>query len=265
MLRKKPSGYDIEIKTSSGVPDIYHTSWIIMGPPGVGKSTLFSGFPDVLFLVTSEKEVKRLKVPYILIDSWGKVESVTRMLIDERHSKFSKYRFIAIDFIDAVWTLCVSAVCEKYGIDHLTDAGYGKGADTADKFFRDWFTRLIASDYGVLVVSHVVNKDIFSVNGTITKQICTLKERARNIVFPLVNVIGCMGYKTVKQVSAKNPDKTALVRRRVIMFEETEYVEAKDRDGVLPKEIVLSDDPRKNFQIFLKYYGGGDERKGGDM
>lgn len=264
MLRRREDTLDssMEIRISDGVPDIYHTSWVVMGPPGVGKSTLFSGFPDVLFLVTSEKEVKRLRVPYILINSWDKMEAMTNELIRNRNTRYKEYKFIAIDFIDAVWTLCVSAVCDKYKIDHLTDAGYGKGVDTADKFFRDWFTKLIASDYGVLVVSHVVSKDIFSVGGVITKQVCTLKERVRNIIFPLVNVIGCMGYKTIKEVSKKDPNKTVLVRRRIIMFEETDYVEAKDRDGVLPSELVLSTDPKSNFNMFLEYYNkAGKERR----
>ena len=71
------SGGGLNIQQSEGKVSIYKTAWCVIGPPGVGKSTLFSGFDNVLYLVTSEKEVGRLKVPYILIDSWEKMLSVT--------------------------------------------------------------------------------------------------------------------------------------------------------------------------------------------
>lgn len=246
----------LDIKQSSGKVSIYKTAWCVIGPPGVGKSTLFSGFEDCLFLVTSEKEVQRLNVPYIHIDSWEKMLNVTDELVNNR-DKYP-YKFIAIDFVDAVWTLCIIAVCEKLGVQHTSDAAYGKGVDTVDQYFKKWVTTLIASDYGVLFVSHVNQKDVISQGGTFTKTVCTLPPRARLILFPLVNVIGCMEYRTVK---VQKGAKVALVKKRVISFEANEYIEAKDRDGVLPNEIVLDKDPKKNFEMFKRYYEG----KGGDV
>jgi hypothetical protein len=244
----------LDIRQSEGDADIFHTSWIVIGPPGIGKSTLYSGFEDVLFLVTSTKEVKRLKVPYILIDSWDKLLEVTDELINNRE-KYS-YKFIAIDFIDAIWTMCVIAVCEKLKITHPTDAAYGKGTDTVDGFFKKWVTQMIASDYSILFVSHVVQKDVIVQGGTITKTICTLVVRARNILFPLVNVIGCMDYKNIKQPSKTQPGKIELVKKRVIQFEGTDYIEAKDRDSMLPAELVLHENPVENYKMFKEYYDG---------
>jgi hypothetical protein len=226
----------------------------VIGPPGVGKSTLFSGFDGVLYLVTSEKELTRLKVPYILVDSWDKVLEATNELITNRQ-KYSQYKFLVFDFIDAIWTQCVIATCEKLGVDHTSDAGYGKGVDMVDQTFKKWITRLIASDYGIMFISHVQQKDVMQPGGVVTKTLCTLPQRARMIIFPLINVIGCMEYKTVKTQLPNG--KTDYVQKRVILFEATDYVEAKDRDGVLPSEIVLSKDPKKNFETFKKYYEAG--------
>lgn len=252
VISKPSSGLDIQV--SEGRANIYETTWVIIGPPGVGKSTLFSGFDGVLFLVTSTKEVKRLKVPYILIDTWEKVLSVTDELNNNRQ-KYAQYKFIAIDFLDAVWTMCVTAVCDKLGVQHTSDAAYGKGVDTVDGYFKRWLTQLVASDYGVLLVSHVNQKDMIVQGGTVTKTICTLPNRARMIVFPLVNVIGCMEYKTVKELNTAT-GKPEIRKRRTVSFEATEYIEAKDRDGVLPSEVLLFRDPKKNFEMFKKYYDG---------
>lgn len=249
----RPSGMLLDIQQSTGRPSIYKTSWCVIGPPGIGKSTLFSGFEDCLFLVTSEKEVGSLHVPYILIDSWEKMLEITDELVNNRQKY--QYKFIVVDFIDAVWTMCAIAVCEKLGVAHYTDAQWGKGSDTLDNYFKKWFTTLIASDYGVLCVSHVNQKDVMVGGGTITKTICTLPPRARTVIFPLLNVIGCIEYRTVK-VPNTATGKIEMVRKRVISFEGNEYIEAKDRDGVLPTEIVLMRDPKNNFTIFKEYYEG---------
>lgn len=244
----------LQIQHSSGRANIYKTSWIVLGLPKIGKSTLCAGFEGCLFLCTSEKEVGSIDVDYMVIESWEKLMNITDELINNR-IKYEQYKFIAIDFIDAVWTLCVIAVCEKLGVPHTSDAAYGKGVDTVDSYFKGWVTTIVASDYTILFVSHVVQKDVIVKGGSVTKTICSLPPRARNILFPLVNVIGCIEYKTIQSPSSTS-GKIALTKRRVISFEGNEYVEAGDRDGVLPNEIILAKDPKVNFQVFKDYYDG---------
>jgi hypothetical protein len=250
----RPTSGGLQIEQSTGTVSIYDTTWLLIGLPGVGKSTLGSGFEGGLVLCTSKKEVGSLKVPFLLIDSWEKALDVTDELINNRH-KYSQYKFLIIDFIDAVWTLCVAAVCDKLGVSHTSEAAYGKGVDTVDSYFKRWITTLVASDYGIIFISHVNQKDVIVQGGTITKTICSLPVRARMILFPLVNVIGCIEYKSIKQMNTVT-GKAEIVRKRVISFEGNEYIEAKDRDSVLPSELVLVRDPKKNFEIIKEYYDG---------
>lgn len=241
----------LEIQQSTGKANIYKTSWVVIGFPKVGKSTLCSGFEDCLYLCTSEKEVGSLIVPYLLIDSWERMLAVVDELINNRVAY--PYKFLVVDFIDMIWTFCEIAVCEKLGVDHTTDAKYGKGSGMVKTFFRLLITKLVASGYGMLFVSHINQKEVITDSGVATKVVCSLPENARMILFPLVNVIGCMAYKTMT-VSVNG--KPQIVRKRVIKFEGDEYVEAGDRDGVLPKEVVLLNDPKANFEIFRDYYEG---------
>jgi hypothetical protein len=74
-------------------------------------------------------------------------------------------------------------------------------------------------------------------------------------------VIGCIEYRSVK-IANTETGKMEIARKRVISFEGNEYIEAKDRDGVLPSEIVLMKDQKKNFEVFKDYYEGR-RKKGG--
>ena len=242
----------LDIQESTGQVSIYQTTWMLIGLPGVGKTTLASGFDGCLYLCTSKKEIGRLQVPFLVIDSWEKALEITDELINNRQ-KYAQYKYIVIDFIDAVWTLCVAATCDKLGVSHTSDAAYGKGVDTVDSYFKRWITTLVASDYGIIFISHVNQKDVIVAGGTVTKTICSLPPRARMILFPLVNVIGCIEYRSVKQLNTET-GKAEIARRRVISFTGNEYIEAKDRDSVLPEEIILSKDPKKNFETFKRFY-----------
>lgn len=230
----------------------------MIGPPGVGKTTLASGFDSVLYLCTSEKELSRLTVDYLLIDSWERVLEVTDDIINNPE-KYAQYKFLAIDFLDAVWEMCRIASNIKNKVQHESDASYGKGSSTIKSFFRQWVNTLIASPYGVIFISHVTDVDSFSSGGNIKKTICTLNKNAREILFPLINVLGCIEYRTVRGVNAAT-GKPEIQRKRVITFEATEYVEAKDRDGIFPSELMLYKDPKRNFEMFKDYYEGRRKR-----
>lgn len=246
---------ELNIQQSTGQVSIYKTSWVVSGLPKIGKSTLGSGFDGCLYLCTSAKEVGSLQVPYIEIRSWPQLMQVTDELINNKE-KYG-YKFLVIDFVDAVWTLCVNASCEKLKVEHINDAKFAKGTHTVEAFFRAWVLALVSSEYGLIFITHVIQRDVVELSsgsgGLVTKTICSLTERARNILFPLINVIGCMEYKTM-HVNVNG--KTQLMKKRIISFEGNEYIEAGDRDGVLPKEVVLLNDSKANFEIFKDYYEG---------
>ena len=247
----------LQIQQSSGQVNIYHSAWCIIGPPGVGKTTLASGFDGNLFLCTSEKELSRLTTDYILIDTWEKVLETTDELINNRQS-YEQYKFLTIDFTDAVWELCRIASNQKLKVVHETDASYGKGSGMIKSFFREWVNKLVASGYGLIFISHVTEVDSFSSGGMVKKTVCTLHKNAREILFPLINILGCIEYRSVKEMSTLG--KPQIVRKRVMTFQATEYVEAKDRDNVFPDELVLFKDQVKNFQMFKEYYTGTKHR-----
>lgn len=249
----------VDIVKSDGEVDLENSAFMFFGPPKIGKSTTASGWPNCIFLCTSSKEVKRLKVPYILVNSHKKlVEAIEHLLANKKQLG---YQTIVCDFIDAMWTNCIVHVCKKLKIEHPSEAGFGKGVDMIDLEFKKIITELIGSSYGCVFISHFQVKDVTTMNGVVQKISSTLPERARKIVIPLVSVIGFIDFKTVK-IKDKDTKKVTFKKKRVISFEASEFLEAGDRDGFLPNELPCFSDPKKTYELIESYYTG--ERKKGE-
>lgn len=249
---------DIEIQHSEGKISLERSAFMFFGPPKIGKSTLASGWPNCIYLCTSEKEVKRLKVPYILVNTHKKLIAAVDYLLEAR--KKLSYRTVVFDFVDAMYTNAEMYICKKLRIEHQSEAGYGKGVGMIDNEFKKVMNKIIGSPYGCIFISHMQIKEVNTMNGTVTKAISTLPDRARRIIIPLVSVIGCIDFHTVK---VKGDDgKMIRKKKRLISFEPSEYLEAGDRDGYLPETLPCFPDPKKTYALIADYYSGR-KKKGG--
>ena len=216
---------------------------LIYGPPKIGKTTLASGFPNALFLAT-EKGYARFKVHVIDITSWIKFQEAVNLITTSKH----KFKFIVIDTLDVLFSLCVSSVCLKLKIDHLSDEDYGKGYDMAAKEFEKWINKLFIAPYGFIGISHTKINEIFSRSGKISKIVPTLPNQARKIIIPKVSTIGYMDMAPFEVKPGKFRE------RHVISFEPSEMLEAGDRDGRLPQKFVVPKDPEETYRIFKDAY-----------
>lgn len=241
----------VEIEESDGEVDLERSAFMFFGPPKIGKSTTASGWPNCVYLCTSKKEVKRIKKPFILVNTHKKLVEAVDYLIENK--KKLGYQTIICDFLDAMWTNCIVYICKKLKIEHPSEAGYGKGVDMIDLEFKKVITALIGSNYGCVFISHFQVKDVTTMSGVVQKISSTLPERARKIVIPLVSVIGFIDFKTIK---IKEDGKVRFKKKRIISFEASEFLEAGDRDGYLPDEIPCFKDPNKTYELIESYYDG---------
>lgn len=241
----------VEIEESDGEVDLERSAFMFFGPPKIGKSTTASGWPNCVYLCTSKKEVKRIKKPFILVNTHKKLVEAVDYLIENK--KKLGYQTIICDFLDAMWTNCIVYICKKLKIEHPSEAGYGKGVDMIDLEFKKVITALIGSNYGCVFISHFQVKDVTTMSGVVQKISSTLPERARKIVIPLVSVIGFIDFKTIK---IKEDGKVRFQKKRIISFEASEFLEAGDRDGYLPSEISCFKDPKKTYALIEDYYEG---------
>jgi len=161
-----------------------------------------------------------------------------------------KYKTLVIDTSDKLFDMCSRSVCEDLGIEHESEAEWGKGWAGVKKEFEKVISELFSTDIGVIFISHTKTDEITTMFRDIKKQVPTLNNQARKILLPLVDTIGYMRYRTVKIRKGEYEE------RFVISFKPSEDIEAGDRTGMLPPELKLEtipDDARKTPELVAKY------------
>lgn len=247
----------IPTKLTSGKIHIEGIRWLLYGYPKVGKTSLLTGFPNVMFAAT-DQGYKFLKVYKTQIKVWDDYVELVDELVDTDH----KFKTLAVDTADALFDKCSEAMCEKLGIEHESEGEWGRGWSEVKKEFTRVNNRLFQSNMGIVFISHTKSEQTISIAEEVTKTVPTLSNAARKILLPLVDTIGLMRYKTVKT------GKGVYKKRLVITFEaSSNLLEAGDRSGRLPSEIKLevikgaqrtselvSKYAKKNYEQIAQYY-----------
>lgn len=236
----------LNIKTSTGKIPLSEIRMLIYGNPKLGKTTLFSGWPDGLLLAT-EKGYGAVKLDVIDITSWEQFKEVSADLRKDKKLQ-KKYKTLGIDTVDKLANMCDEYICNEAEIDHISDEKWGKGYARFKKEFEGELTKLFMSNYGLIFISHTKIAELSNFAGSIHKVVPTLNNQARGVLIPMVDIIGCMKIKTIKTPEGKY--KT----RRIITFVPSELFEAGDRTGCLPHEVVIYKDASKTYRLFQESY-----------
>jgi len=216
-----PSTRDIDVVT------LEELTWLLYGQPGVGKTTFAASMDKALFLCTmpGQKYIKAYKRP---VTSWLMFKQYVDLLDSKTPEKYST---IVIDTVDQLYTLCKKYIYKKRNIEHVSDEEWGKGWEMVADEFRLWVLRLALLPYGTVFISH--DKTIEK-RGRITrtsKIVPSLQKQAQAIVNPICDVIAYCGFS---EESADKHDSD-----RIIMFEPSETIEAKDWTGKLPHKCAF--------------------------
>ena len=240
------------IPTAKSKPaaDLSQKSVMFVGPPGCGKSSIASMFPNSIFLATEpgldnipcmrwEDEHGRY-----VIDDWDVLLKATKEVVES-----GKFHTIILDTVDMAYEWCREAVCTKYKEEWQNDGslGWGKGSGIIASHLRRYLMRLQALNVGVVLLSHVTRETIGKGETAYERCVASLPEKIRIPVMATIEICMFFDLATVSQADG-TPEAVRCLRTKP-----SKFWEAKDRTkpGLPPTIIIPSNDRTYGYQPLL--------------
>ena len=191
------SGIDLlSIKPHQVSRDLRGYSVFFYGEPKSGKTTIATKFPRHL-LLAFEKGYNAIPGAMAQpINTWAEFRKVLRQLKDEKVKE--QFETIIVDTADIAYDLCEKYICANakrpdggFGVDSIADIPFGKGYTMVAKEYDECLRSIIQMDYGLVLISHSVDKTFKDEQGQEYNQIVpTLGNKPRAIVSRMCDIIG---------------------------------------------------------------------------
>jgi Cdc6-like AAA superfamily ATPase len=140
---------------------------LIYGPPGLGKTTLPSEWPDPVFLQAEDGTPSGLELA-----SFGKLRSYDEIidgveaLYEEKHDR----QTVVLDSLDRVEPMVWAKLCTVRGWETIEAPGYGKGYAEADYYWRALIDGLNALRYERgMSVGYIAHSTVVTVDDPMTQ------------------------------------------------------------------------------------------------
>lgn len=211
----------------------------VYGAPFAGKTVLANKFPDPLMLNT-DGNIKFVDAPYLSIKDQVTVEGritkrkpaweVFKEAVEELEKKQNTFKTIVVDLLEDTYEHCRAYKYAEMGVEHESDAGFGKGYDIIRKEFLDTIKRLTNLDYeNIILISHEdSSKNITRRSGESTTTVRpNIQEKLASKIAGMVDIVA--------RVVADGDVRT-------LSFKNNEYIFGGGRLGVKGKDIPLSYD-----------------------
>ena len=224
-------------EASKPVTELGKQTILLYGSPKLGKSSFASKAPGSLFF-ECEPGLNHLEVFKVPTYSWEAFLEACKLVAKGDHN----FKTIVIDTVDNAFKMCSDYVCAKHGIEYEGDMGHGKGWALVKNEWHRVLTRLASLPYGLIMISHAIDKTIETRTGEYTKTTPSLPDRARNVVLGLVDII-LFGDSLAKKDAAGN-----VTIERVVRTKPHPTYEAGDRTGRLPELLPL------DYEHFVKAF-----------
>ena len=167
--------------------DIKGRSFLLYGPPKVGKTSLSAQFPKPIILAF-EKGYEALDNAYVVdMTSWSDFKTVCRQLKNKQVRDM--YDTVVLDTAQIAYDLAVQFVCSNNGVTALSDVPYGKAYKMVENEFGKSLREITQLGYGIVAIAHEKVKKADK-DGNALQVAPDLEKRCLSIINKLVDVVG---------------------------------------------------------------------------
>lgn len=205
-------------------------TYLLYGAPGIGKTTFCSKLENAVFLDT-ESGTKLQSVYKVPIPDW---ETFLKAVAELKDRSKHKFNTVVIDTVGNLLNYLIKYSCDKLGITHPSEMGYGKSYDLIKKTFLLPLSHLQFSGLGLWLVSHSQIKSIKNPLGSDFDYIePAAQDYLKNILVAACDFIFYVSDEVYKETDATGKI-TGVTQRRIIHTKPSKGILAKDRNDKAP-------------------------------
>src|SRR6516162_9288763 len=172
---------------------------VLHGAPGIGKTSMGSGFPNPVFIQTEDGCPAGLTIAsFGLCESFVNVVEALAWLGKEDHG----YQTLVVDSLDQLEPLVQAALCADRGYASIESPGFGKGYVELDKYWLDFLRgcNWLRRERNMIIVM-IAHSEIIMINDPRTTAYSSyalrLRKRARGLVEDSADLIGFLATDVV--------------------------------------------------------------------
>ena len=207
----------LDIKPHKISRDLRGYSIMFYGEPKSGKTTISSRFPGALVLAFEKGYNAIAGIMAKPMNTWGDFKKVLTELKDPEVKEV--FQTVVIDTADIAYGLCEKYICSresdaKNTYEQISDLPFGKGYKLAQQEFDECLRKILQMDYGLILISHAVDKTFKDEAGVEYNQIIpTLDNKARLVCERTCDIIGYS-----RQIQTEEGPQTKLFMRGTPRF-----------------------------------------------
>ena len=207
----------LDIKPHKISRDLRGYSIMFYGEPKSGKTTISSRFPGALVLAFEKGYNAIAGIMAKPMNTWGDFKKVLTELRDPEVKEV--FQTVVIDTADIAYGLCEKYICSresdaKNTYEQISDLPFGKGYKLAQQEFDECLRKILQMDYGLILISHAVDKTFKDEAGVEYNQIIpTLDNKARLVCERTCDIIGYS-----RQIQTEEGPQTKLFMRGTPRF-----------------------------------------------
>lgn len=248
------SGLSLPLGPKEPNHDLNHYTILLYGREKIGKTQIFSTFPESLFFAT-EPGTKGLAIAEFNSDNGGvKDWDIFRRGVELLEADRTRYKTVVIDTVDRAYDMALDWVCDKEHIEHpgtsaSGEADFGKSWRAVRMEFMDAIHRISQTGRGICFTSHVREEE-FKDKRTGEKYnriMPSMSGQARKIVEAIVDMFFYAEY--VRGADGET--------KRILICQGDETIWAGARSGVVdhfPQFLPM--DRKEGYQIILDAFSG---------